>query len=99
MAKKKNARTSQPKPDNNVEFDFDDDFDIHTAIAVLDNGDFGTRELRFETGQLARQAGGSVTTYLDEDTMLLATTTASCSAFSCATSALSRAFSSCCARS
>ncbi|WP_415684375.1 polyribonucleotide nucleotidyltransferase [Corynebacterium frankenforstense] len=77
LAKKKNARTSQPKPDNNVEFDFDDDFDIHTAIAVLDNGDFGTRELRFETGQLARQAGGSVTTYLDEDTMLLATTTAS----------------------
>ena len=33
--------------------------------------------MRFETGQLARQADGSVTTYLDDDTMLLATTTAS----------------------
>ncbi|MGM1312031.1 hypothetical protein ACS0VK_13460, partial [Corynebacterium striatum] len=41
------------------------------AIATLDNGDFGTRTIRFETGLLARQAGGSVTTYLDEDTMLL----------------------------
>ncbi|MCG4934188.1 hypothetical protein L0O80_15260, partial [Dorea formicigenerans] len=46
-------------------------------MATLDNGDFGARTLRFETGQLARQADGSVTTYLYDDTMLLATTTAS----------------------
>lgn len=62
---------------NTVEFIEDDDFDIIEAIATLDNGDFGTRTIRFETGQLARQADGSVSTYLDEDTMLLSTTTAS----------------------
>ncbi|MDV2414398.1 polyribonucleotide nucleotidyltransferase [Corynebacterium kefirresidentii] len=62
---------------NSVEFNIDEDFGITEAIATLDNGDFGTRTLRFETGQLARQADGSVTTYLDNDTMLLATTTAS----------------------
>ena len=62
---------------NSVEFNIDEDFGITGAIATLDNGDFGTRTLRFETGQLARQADGSVTTYLDDDTMLLATTTAS----------------------
>ncbi|MCG7234003.1 MULTISPECIES: polyribonucleotide nucleotidyltransferase [Corynebacterium] len=62
---------------NSVEFNIDEEFGITEAIAVLDNGDFGTRTVRFETGQLARQADGSVTTYLDDDTMLLATTTAS----------------------
>ena len=62
---------------NSVEFNIDEDFGITEAMATLDNGDFGTRTLRFETGQLARQADGSVTTYLDDDTMLLATTTAS----------------------
>ncbi|WP_296087089.1 polyribonucleotide nucleotidyltransferase [uncultured Corynebacterium sp.] len=62
---------------NSVEFNLDEEFGITEAIAVLDNGDFGTRTVRFETGQLARQADGSVTTYLDDDTMLLATTTAS----------------------
>ena len=62
---------------NSVEFNIDEDFGITEAIATLDNGDFGTRTLRFETGQLARQADGSVTTYLDDGTMLLATTTAS----------------------
>lgn len=61
---------------NSVEFNIDEDFGITEAIATLDNGDFGARTLRFETGQLARQADGSVTTYLDDDTMLLATTTA-----------------------
>ena len=50
---------------------------VTTAEAVLDNGAFGTRTIRFETGRLARQAGGSVAAYLDEDTMLLSTTTAS----------------------
>ncbi|GAA4991511.1 polyribonucleotide nucleotidyltransferase [Actinopolymorpha pittospori] len=49
---------------------------IHTAEAVIDNGRFGTRKVRFETGRLARQAGGSVVAYLDEDTMVLSTTTA-----------------------
>ncbi|QPK78387.1 polyribonucleotide nucleotidyltransferase [Corynebacterium lizhenjunii] len=62
---------------NSVEYIVDEEFGITEAIATLDNGDFGTRTIRFETGQLARQAGGSVTTYLDEDTMLLSTTTAS----------------------
>ncbi|MDO5031655.1 polyribonucleotide nucleotidyltransferase [Corynebacterium sp.] len=62
---------------NAVEYLIDEDYGVTEAIATLDNGDFGTRTIRFETGQLARQAGGSVTTYLDDDTMLLATTTAS----------------------
>jgi polyribonucleotide nucleotidyltransferase len=50
---------------------------IHTAEAVLDNGRFGTRTIRFETGQLAQQAAGSVVVYLDDDTMVLSATTAS----------------------
>jgi polyribonucleotide nucleotidyltransferase len=49
---------------------------IQSAEAVLDNGPFGTRTVRFETGRLARQAAGSATAYLDGDTMLLSTTTA-----------------------
>ncbi|HSP60375.1 MAG TPA: polyribonucleotide nucleotidyltransferase [Ornithinimicrobium sp.] len=51
--------------------------EITFAEATIDNGSFGTRTVRFETGRLARQAGGSVTAYLDDDTMLLSTTTAS----------------------
>jgi polyribonucleotide nucleotidyltransferase len=50
---------------------------IHTAEAVLDNGRFGTRTIRFETGQLARQAAGSAVAYLDDETMVLSATTAS----------------------
>ena len=50
--------------------------EIHTSTAVLDNGPFGTREIRFETGRLARQAAGSAVAYLDDDTMLLSATTA-----------------------
>jgi polyribonucleotide nucleotidyltransferase len=49
---------------------------VHTADAVIDNGSFGTRTVRFETGRLARQAAGSVAAYLDDDTMLLSATTA-----------------------
>ena len=49
---------------------------IATAQAVIDNGSFGTRVIRFETGRLARQAAGSVAAYLDEETMLLSATTA-----------------------
>jgi len=50
---------------------------VITAVeTVLDNGKFGTRTVKFETGLLARQAAGSVTAYLDDDTMLLSATTA-----------------------
>jgi len=51
--------------------------DIHSAEAVIDNGTFGTRTIRFETGRLARQAAGSVLAYLDDDTVVLSATTAS----------------------
>ena len=49
---------------------------ISTATAVIDNGSFGSRTIRFETGRLARQAAGSVAVYLDDETMLLSATTA-----------------------
>ncbi|TXL63294.1 polyribonucleotide nucleotidyltransferase [Aeromicrobium terrae] len=52
------------------------DSTLHTAETVIDNGRFGTRTIRFETGQLARQAAGSVAAFLDDDTMLLSATTA-----------------------
>ena len=55
----------------------DEEVGVNGVEATIDNGAFGTRTIRFETGQLARQADGSVTTYLDEDTMILSTTTAS----------------------
>ncbi|MGH3589351.1 MAG: polyribonucleotide nucleotidyltransferase, partial [Pseudonocardia sp.] len=51
--------------------------DVHETSAVIDNGSFGTRTIRFETGRLARQAAGSVVAYLDDETMLLSATTAS----------------------
>ena len=50
---------------------------VTTTEAVIDNGAFGTRTIRFETGRLARQAGGSVAAFLDDDTMVLSATTAS----------------------
>jgi polyribonucleotide nucleotidyltransferase len=50
--------------------------EIQFAEATIDNGSYGTRTVRFETGRLAKQAGGAVVAYLDEDTMLLSTTTA-----------------------
>ena len=49
---------------------------VHNAEAVIDNGRFGTRTIRLETGLLARQAAGSVAAYLDDDTMLLSGTRA-----------------------
>ncbi|MDT0261127.1 polyribonucleotide nucleotidyltransferase [Jatrophihabitans lederbergiae] len=49
---------------------------ITETVAVIDNGSFGTRTIRFETGRLAKQAAGSVVAYLDDDTMLLSATTA-----------------------
>ncbi|TWH01601.1 polyribonucleotide nucleotidyltransferase [Nocardioides sp. J9] len=49
---------------------------ISAVETVLDNGKFGTRTVKFETGVFARQAAGSVSAYLDDDTMLLSATTA-----------------------
>ena len=51
--------------------------EISSAVAIIDNGKFGKREIRFETGRLARQAGGSTVVYLDDETMLLSATTVS----------------------
>ncbi len=50
--------------------------DPHTVETVIDNGAHGKRTIRFETGQLARQAAGSAVAYIDEETMLLSATTA-----------------------
>jgi polyribonucleotide nucleotidyltransferase len=50
--------------------------EIHTSEAVIDNGSFGTRTIRFEMGRLAQQAAGSAVAYLDDETMLLSATTA-----------------------
>jgi polyribonucleotide nucleotidyltransferase len=49
---------------------------VYETEAVIDNGSFGKRTIRFETGRLAKQAAGSVVAYLDDDTMLLSATTA-----------------------
>ena len=49
---------------------------IHFSEAVIDNGSFGTRTVRFETGRLAQQAAGTAVAYLDGETMLLSATTA-----------------------
>lgn len=50
---------------------------IFESSVVLDNGSFGKRTIRFETGHLARQAAGAVVAYLDEETMVLSATTSS----------------------
>ncbi|HEY3869383.1 MAG TPA: polyribonucleotide nucleotidyltransferase [Actinocrinis sp.] len=47
----------------------------YATEAVIDNGRFGTRVVRFETGRLARQAAGSAVAYLDGETMVLSATT------------------------
>ncbi|TWS20229.1 polyribonucleotide nucleotidyltransferase [Tsukamurella asaccharolytica] len=57
---------------DNTQVEFDDD--ITEAVAVIDNGSFGTRTIRFETGRFAQQAAGSVAAYLDDETMLLSAT-------------------------
>jgi polyribonucleotide nucleotidyltransferase len=49
---------------------------ISAVETTLDNGKFGSRTIKFETGLLARQAAGAVTAYIDDDTMLLSATTA-----------------------
>jgi polyribonucleotide nucleotidyltransferase len=50
---------------------------VFESTAVIDNGSFGSRTIRFETGRLAKQAAGAVVAYLDDETMLLSATTAS----------------------
>ncbi|MDF8265335.1 polyribonucleotide nucleotidyltransferase [Luteipulveratus flavus] len=50
--------------------------EITFAEATIDNGSFGTRTVRFETGRLAKQAAGAVVCYLDDETTLLSTTAA-----------------------
>ncbi|OIH97309.1 polyribonucleotide nucleotidyltransferase [Curtobacterium sp. MCBA15_001] len=50
--------------------------EIKFAEAIIDNGRYGTRTVRFETGRLAQQAQGAVAAYLDEETMLLSATSA-----------------------
>lgn len=50
--------------------------EIKAVEAIIDNGSFGMRTIRFETGRLAQQADGAVAAYLDDDTMMLSTTTA-----------------------
>jgi polyribonucleotide nucleotidyltransferase len=49
---------------------------VYSAEAVIDNGEFGSHKLRFETGKLARLAAGSCVVYLDDETMVLSATTA-----------------------
>ena len=50
---------------------------VHSAEAVIDNGEFGVRKIRFETGRLARQAAGSAVVTFDDETVVLSATTAS----------------------
>ncbi|WP_113717368.1 polyribonucleotide nucleotidyltransferase [Arthrobacter dokdonensis] len=50
--------------------------EIQYAEAVIDNGRYGKRVVRFETGRLAQQAAGSAMVYIDEDTVMLSATTA-----------------------
>ncbi|HEU5222808.1 MAG TPA: polyribonucleotide nucleotidyltransferase [Candidatus Lumbricidophila sp.] len=51
--------------------------EITFAETVIDNGRFGQRTIRFETGRLAQQAQGSAVAYIDEETMLLSATSVS----------------------
>src|SRR5246127_4686938 len=49
---------------------------VFESTATIDNGSFGTRTIRFETGRLGKQGAGAVVAYLDNETMLLSATTA-----------------------
>jgi polyribonucleotide nucleotidyltransferase len=51
--------------------------EIKATEAIIDNGKFGKRVIRFETGRLAQQAAGAAAVYIDEETMLFSATTAS----------------------
>ena len=49
---------------------------VFTAEAVIDNGEFGSHKIRFETGKLAKLAAGSCVVTLDDETVILSATTA-----------------------
>jgi len=49
---------------------------VFESTAVIDNGSFGTRTIRFESGRMALQAAGAVVAYLDDENMLLSATSA-----------------------
>jgi polyribonucleotide nucleotidyltransferase len=51
--------------------------EIKSAEAIIDNGKYGKRTIRFEAGRLAQQAQGSAAVYLDGETMLFSATSAS----------------------
>ncbi|MFM8927394.1 MAG: polyribonucleotide nucleotidyltransferase [Rhodoluna sp.] len=51
--------------------------EIKATEVTIDNGKFGKRVIRFETGRLAQQAQGAAAVYIDEETMLFSATTAS----------------------
>ncbi|QRZ61092.1 polyribonucleotide nucleotidyltransferase [Rothia sp. ZJ932] len=48
--------------------------EIQFAEAIIDNGKFGKRIVRFETGRLAQQAAGSAMVYIDDETSMLSAT-------------------------
>ncbi|WP_030016055.1 polyribonucleotide nucleotidyltransferase [Curtobacterium sp. S6] len=48
--------------------------EIQYAEAIIDNGKFGQRTVRFETGRLAQQAAGSTLVSIDEETTMLSAT-------------------------
>ena len=50
--------------------------EIKAVEAVIDNGSFGKRTLRFETGRLAQHSDCALAAYLYDYGMILSTTTA-----------------------
>ena len=61
-----------PGPDNFEPMD-----GTEHEYAIIDNGKYGKRVVRFETGRLAQQAQGAAAVYIDGETMLFSATTAS----------------------
>jgi polyribonucleotide nucleotidyltransferase len=70
------GRAGVAHPHRNLEEEPLEGPEITAAEAVIDNGSFGTRTVRFETGRLAKQAAGSAAVYLDGESFLLSATTA-----------------------
>ncbi|HET7415779.1 MAG TPA: polyribonucleotide nucleotidyltransferase [Arthrobacter sp.] len=50
--------------------------EVKYSEAIIDNGRFGKRTIRFETGRVAKQAAGAAMVYVDEETSLLSATSA-----------------------
>src|SRR6201984_3727060 len=50
---------------------------VFETTATIDNGSFGTRTIRFETGRLAQRDAGPVVAYLDDENRLLSAPTPS----------------------